>query len=487
MNGRTNSTQENNIGALIPLEPVTDAIAVGRTNSVVLRWDDPIDKYSNPGNELIAEWDRTIVIRKEGSIPNSESDGTLIISETARNQYSNIDYHDENLNNGTEYYYSIYSYTKDGIISDAVNLSAIPTNNTIEFVNNADPFEVPVAFMAAKQAGDYVIFQGGMHYDPSDILTKNQRYAYSKNGTRIKLLPYSGNAGIDETSINYRYFDSATIESAAWFVGGGTDIDRLYRDDLTTQYTNVHYDSSFAGAAVFAIGDTFVAAGGNNEDSGYLSKIATMTYEYTYSNIGNLPNSYYLGDFLYANNHSRTIGIFAGGHGSGWNSSGSYNINSAKYIFFMDDNMTCQKSPTSLNVNRRSDTGGFGAGMDGYVVLFSGVSPYNTYDVITDDVTLLADQQIDSVDGAYGSYPVSTMDYVAFIGGCVSPSSSSMVHQQAFIIDKNLTFITEQLNTPRNFCGAAMVDHILIIGGGTALGSTTGSSNYLSDVEIYIG
>lgn len=485
MNGRTNVTQENTIGALIPLEPVTDAIAVGRTNSVVLRWDDPVDKYSDPGDELVAEWDRTIVIRKEGAVPSSETDGTVIVSENMRNQYSKVDYRDENLTNGTTYHYSIYSYTKDGIVSEAVSLSATPTNNTIEFADNADPFEVPVAYMAAKPAGDYVIFHGGMNYDPSDILTKNQRYAYSKDGTRIKIPPYSGSAGIDETSQNYHYFDSATIDRAAWFVGGGTDIDRLYTDDLTTRYTNTHYDNSFYGAAVFALGDTFVAAGGSTTSGGDLSKIATMTYEYTFSNIGNLPNSYYLGSFLSANTAARTVGIFAGGSGSGWNSAGSYSF-SSKYIFFMNDDMTCQQSPSSMNVNRRGVYGGFGGGMDGYVVMFSGASPYNTYDVVTEDVTLLADQPMPSVTAVRSAYPVSTNDYTAFIGGDERPTGNT-IHQKAFIIDTNLTFITEELNTPRTQCGAAINDHVIIIGGGSLSGAQGGSTKYLSDVEMYIG
>ena len=108
----------------IPLEACTAFSASAGNAKVELTWTDPKDKYATPegdisdtGDQLVSEWDHTILVRKTGSQPAGPNDGTVVVSSSVRNQYQSTPYTDTGLTNDTTYYYAVFAYNKDGVAS----------------------------------------------------------------------------------------------------------------------------------------------------------------------------------------------------------------------------------------------------------------------------------------------------------------------------------------------------------------------------------
>ena len=66
----------------IPLEACTAFSASAGNAKVELTWTDPKDKYATPegdisdtGDQLVSEWDHTVLVRKTGSQPAGPHDG----------------------------------------------------------------------------------------------------------------------------------------------------------------------------------------------------------------------------------------------------------------------------------------------------------------------------------------------------------------------------------------------------------------------------
>lgn len=138
MNGRTNSSdvtiEEINHGALIPLEAPTNLQLAPLDKKATIRWEDPVDKYADPGGELASQWAYSIVVRKESSAPTSPEDGVLVLKTTTRNQYSSDVYTDDgNLDNTKLYYYAVYAYNTYDVPSEPVVSSVQPRDAILEF------------------------------------------------------------------------------------------------------------------------------------------------------------------------------------------------------------------------------------------------------------------------------------------------------------------------------------------------------------------
>lgn len=117
----------------IPLDAPTSFSATAGNAQVELTWTDPLDKYATPegevsetGDQLVSEWDHTVVVRKTGSQPTGPNDGTVVVSSSVRNQYQTTAYVDSGLTNDTLYYYGVFSYNKDGVASAGAFVNATP-------------------------------------------------------------------------------------------------------------------------------------------------------------------------------------------------------------------------------------------------------------------------------------------------------------------------------------------------------------------------
>ena len=146
----------------IPLDAPTSLAATAGNAQVELTWTDPQDKYATPegevsetGDQLVSEWDHTVLVRKTGSQPAGPDDGTVVVSSSVRNQYQTTPYTDTGLTNDTLYYYGVFAYNKDGVASPGAFTSATPkagtplselTEGTIIKINeNGSPVEFYLA------------------------------------------------------------------------------------------------------------------------------------------------------------------------------------------------------------------------------------------------------------------------------------------------------------------------------------------------------
>lgn len=148
----------------IPLDACTNFSAKARNAEVTLTWTDPLDKYATPegevsetGDQLVSEWDHTVLVRKTGSQPAGPNDGTVVTSSSVRNQYQTNGYTDTGLINDTVYYYAVFAYNKDGVASEGAFVSAVPVAGT-PLGNLAEGTLItvkengaPVEFYVAKQ------------------------------------------------------------------------------------------------------------------------------------------------------------------------------------------------------------------------------------------------------------------------------------------------------------------------------------------------
>lgn len=119
----------------IPLEACTAFSASAGNAKVELTWTDPKDKYATPegdisdtGDQLVSEWDHTVLVRKTGSQPAGPNDGTVVVSSSVRNQ--STPYTDTGLTNDTTYYYAVFAYNKDGVASAGAFVNATPKAGT---------------------------------------------------------------------------------------------------------------------------------------------------------------------------------------------------------------------------------------------------------------------------------------------------------------------------------------------------------------------
>lgn len=146
----------------IPLEACTAFSASAGNAKVELTWTDPKDKYATPegdisdtGDQLVSEWDHTVLVRKTGSQPAGPNDGTVVVSSSVRNQYQSTPYTDTGLTNDTTYYYAVFAYNKDGVASEGAFVNATPIAGTplsqlaegtlIKILENGSPVEFYLA------------------------------------------------------------------------------------------------------------------------------------------------------------------------------------------------------------------------------------------------------------------------------------------------------------------------------------------------------
>ena len=161
MIGRTNAIFGGST-LQIPLDAPTSFSATAGNAQVELTWTDPLDKYATPegevsetGDQLVSEWDHTVLVRKTGSQPAGPDDGTVVVSSSVRNQYQTTPYTDSGLTNDTLYYYGVFAYNQDGVASPGAFVSATPkagtplselTEGTIIKINeNGSPVEFYLA------------------------------------------------------------------------------------------------------------------------------------------------------------------------------------------------------------------------------------------------------------------------------------------------------------------------------------------------------
>ena len=215
----------------IPLDAPTSFSATAGNAQVELTWTDPLDKYATPegevseaGDQLVSEWDHTVLVRKTGSQPAGPNDGTVVVSSSVRNQYQTAAYVDSGLTNDTTYYYGVFAYNKDGVASSGALVNATPKAGTpvselavgtlIKINENGSPVEymvvnqgLPSSMYDESCNGTWVVRKDiytTRSWDTSDNDYKNSDIHPYLNGTFLNLFGNSIKNAIKQVKIPYQ-------------------------------------------------------------------------------------------------------------------------------------------------------------------------------------------------------------------------------------------------------------------------------------------
>ena len=295
MNGKTNASDItiNQVvnGVLIPLEPATDFQIGSGSGRAYFTWTDPVDKYANPGDELVSQWGKSVVVRKKDSAPSNIDDGTIVLTETIRNQYQTNQYIDETVDDDTTYYYSVYPVTTTDLVSDSTGgMAVIPmggepgfkTYITDLFASNEYRFTVGAndncaIFFGNKGSGSIKI---GYSFGLSLDLTINHL-----SNNILTLSRSSHTTSVGELS-NYAIFNDALCswsEEADFTYAYDKDMTRYELPTKMTQGLGRSVTSSTKNYVMFA-GNSDSATTNNND-------VEVIDNDLTLQNIGYVTNN----------------------------------------------------------------------------------------------------------------------------------------------------------------------------------------------------
>lgn len=204
----------------IPLDAPTSFSATAGNAQVELTWTDPLDKYATPegevsdtGDQLVSEWDHTVLVRKTGSQPAGPNDGTAVVSSSVRNQYQTSAYVDSGLTNDTTYYYGVFAYNKDGVASSGA------------FVN-----ATPVAGWFLRDLTEGTIIKINENGSPKEFYLAKHNYEPDLNGQGRELLVRKNSCGLGVAASNStREYEESTQDRWMW---------NTYKNRLSTAVKN---------------------------------------------------------------------------------------------------------------------------------------------------------------------------------------------------------------------------------------------------------
>ena len=283
-------------GVRIPLEAPTALVLHGMNGRVLISWKDPVNKYANPGGELVAEWAYTLVVRKVGSAPANRYDGELILKETIRDQYSTTTFEDSDVTNNVAYYYAIFACTTYGVASVPLTGQATPLDGLYHSILE-DGLSVLRAGMASASNPVYAVFATGYS---SGTSYKNT------DGINASLVRVEASTGPGGPSYGAGIYEMAgvSIGNYALFGGGyysdsseATRITAAYNTSLTyIQPESLYIDHKAYGIATTTAGSYAFFLGGNRPDlgmggtSGYNASVYTASL--TRVNVNGGPGPY---------------------------------------------------------------------------------------------------------------------------------------------------------------------------------------------------
>lgn len=136
-------------GTIMP-KPVSNATIKNKNAQCIIIWQDPDDFVLD--GVVLADWKGTKLVMSETSFPTNEQDGTLVVDNTEKGKYATDGYTVNNLINGTTYYFTLFTYSSDGVYNykQAVHLTGQPSLVKLDTCTNitavASPEKVTVTW-----------------------------------------------------------------------------------------------------------------------------------------------------------------------------------------------------------------------------------------------------------------------------------------------------------------------------------------------------
>lgn len=112
-------------GGAYPVPPCSNIRCLQRGETTVrIKWDDPEDLTVD--GVALAEWGSTKLLRKAGDYPAGPDDGTLVVSNTVRGQYSVDAFIDTLPDTSQQYFYRLFTITTAGVVNDDASQQFMP-------------------------------------------------------------------------------------------------------------------------------------------------------------------------------------------------------------------------------------------------------------------------------------------------------------------------------------------------------------------------
>lgn len=194
---------EDVIGGMgkIPVGNCTEISITAGNGTLTIAWTDPDDIVTE--GVVLAAWKETLLIRKTGGYPENAADGTLVVSNSVRNQYAEVGYSDTGLLNGTVYYYKLIPYST----TNAPNLNA---------ENNISGTPALVIIPSVPTQNGTLTYTGGSlspnwsNYNPQQLTIGGITSAVDAGTYQATFTPTPGN----------QWWDGSTVEkTATWSIG----------------------------------------------------------------------------------------------------------------------------------------------------------------------------------------------------------------------------------------------------------------------------
>lgn len=126
----------SNVSAIAP-NPVMARKIEKEGVTVKLWWRDPDDSIVD--GSVLTEWEKTVIVKKQGSYPQSVSDGTIVATVSERNKYADEPYSDTQAN-PENWYYRAFPKSKNGPYSTS-ELNRFGFWHYAIYIDTADPDE----------------------------------------------------------------------------------------------------------------------------------------------------------------------------------------------------------------------------------------------------------------------------------------------------------------------------------------------------------
>lgn len=235
--------------AKIKIGDVQGETASTEFQTATLTWSDPSDLVLD--GVTLAKWAGTKVVRKAGSAPADNTDGTLVVDNTTRNAYSETGLTDTGLIYGTTYYYRFFPYTDEGLVTDGSSVTATPEKVTIASLPSQSG---SLTYNGTEQTASFT----GYDTDEMTATGITGTNAGSYTATFTPKADYKWWDGTEESKTV-----AWTISKAANTITASPSSISL---DTTTLYQDVTLTQTGDGTLSVASGDTDVATVGTIEN-----------------------------------------------------------------------------------------------------------------------------------------------------------------------------------------------------------------------------
>lgn len=98
----------------IPPSICTNLRKTEATDKVYLKWKDPDDTVID--GQVLCSWQKTIIVGKSGSYPETESDGDVIVTSTVRNAYNTTALEVDLTDKEGTYYFRLFPVSMNGVV-----------------------------------------------------------------------------------------------------------------------------------------------------------------------------------------------------------------------------------------------------------------------------------------------------------------------------------------------------------------------------------